>query len=129
MKRFVSLCLLPLAGCAALSAAGITPASAPMILAVAAEMRAGANVIRANAAGDRLNVQLWCFRIRQARTAVNGTVRLQMSEDVRAALDESRRLTEDVCNAAGVPVTKPIPTHPGELPLPADETSNAVTPS
>lgn len=111
LLTIAAACLI-LSGCSALTAAGITPQSAPMLMAVAAETRAGANVIRAKAAGNLLAVQIWCFRIRQARTAVNGTVRLQMSNDVRDALDESRRLTEQACVDAGVPLIRPLPVSP-----------------
>jgi hypothetical protein len=97
-----------LMGCAALSAVGITPANAPLLAAVAGEMRAGANVIRANARGDTVAVRLSCFRIRQLRAGFNGTVGLQLSADVNAALAESRRLTDDVCTEAGVPAVGPV---------------------
>jgi hypothetical protein len=106
--KLLPLTALALAGCAQLQAIGITPASAPMLLAVAAEMRAGANVIRADARGDRLAVRLWCFRIRQARTGADGTIVLGMSEDAKAALHRSRDLTDDVCVAAGVPAAGPV---------------------
>lgn len=118
-----SLYLLPLAtlslsGCAALGSIGLTPASAPFLVAVAAELRAGANVIRANAAGNTLAVQISCFRIRQARIGVDGTIALQFSENVKAALAESRWLTESVCIAAGVPAYEPLAAQPNPEPLP-----------
>lgn len=96
--------ILPLTGCAALSAVGLTPASAPFLTAVAVETRAGAEVIRASARGDALGVRLHCFRIRQARIGFNGTAGLQLSDLVRHELEESRVLTERVCAEAGVPL-------------------------
>lgn len=120
MKKLASLLLpLLLAGCAFVQAFGITPASAPLLVAVAAELRAGANVIRADARGDTLGVRVWCFRIRQAREGFNGTAGLQLAPEPKAALARSRDLTENVCTNAGVPavgpMTAPIPVEPAPL--------------
>ena len=95
---------LSLTGCAFASAAGLTPASAPLLAAVAGEMRAGANAIRAHARGDTMAVQIHCFRIRQLRAGFDGTMGLQLAEEPRADLARSRALTEAVCLQAGVDV-------------------------
>lgn len=119
MKIFLlapPLVALSLSGCAALQMAGITPASAPALVAISAETAAGAQVIRAEARGDRLAVRLWCFRIRQAREGFNATAALQLGEEPKRALARSRDLTEGVCEQAGVSVALPSPAAVPEVP-------------
>ncbi len=87
---------LSLPGCAALSSVGITPASAPPLLAIAAETRAAANCIRDQDAGRPPN-RVTTIRIRNARRAFDVTAGMTLSENARGFVQESRDDADLVC--------------------------------